>query len=128
MSHTTIISVGPQDRGRLMTLDEFDLAEGQPGYNYELSRGVVTVVDVPNRPHLAQINAIRRQFSAYDITHQGQIHTMAAGGECKLLIIDLDSERHPDISIYTAPPTNEQQLWSTWIPAIVIEVISPGSE
>jgi hypothetical protein len=56
----TAIKIGPHDRGRRMSLEDFDHAEGQEGYLYELSRGVITVMDVPNPRHLAQVNAIRR--------------------------------------------------------------------
>jgi hypothetical protein len=47
-----------------MSLQEFDQAEVQEGYTYELSRGVVVRSDVPNLSHLAQVNATRRQFAA----------------------------------------------------------------
>ena len=33
--------LGPLDRGRIMTLDEFREADEEPGYLYELARGVV---------------------------------------------------------------------------------------
>ena len=48
----TITKIGPADHGRRMSLEEFDHAEGQEGYLYELSRGVITVADVPRRRHL----------------------------------------------------------------------------
>ena len=43
--------IGPADQGRRMTLDEFRDAEEEPGYRYELARGVVEVTQVPNDPH-----------------------------------------------------------------------------
>ncbi len=123
----TTIKVGPQDAGRRMSLADFDTAEAQPGYNYELSKGVVVVSDVPNPPHLAQLNAIRRQLAAYDLTNPNVIHAIAGGGECKLLLWDQESERHPDIAVYKSPPP-EENVWTTWIPDLVIEIVSPGSE
>jgi Uma2 family endonuclease len=124
----TATKIGPDDEGRHMTLEEFDRAEGRPGHLYELSRGVVTVVDVPNPRHLAQVNAVRRQLAAYDLAHEGQIHTVAGGGECKVLLAGTESERHPDVAVYKTPPPEEEDVWAGWIPEIVIEVISPGSE
>jgi Uma2 family endonuclease len=82
---------------------------------------------VPNRRHLTQVTAIRRQFARYDVEHPGRIDTIAAGSECKLLLWDLESERHPDLTIYKKPPP-DKDMWSTWIPDLVIEVVSPGSE
>jgi hypothetical protein len=127
MSITTRI-IGPQDHGRRMSLVEFEPAEVQPGYCYELSRGVVAVSDVPNFRHLAQVTAIKRQLGAYDLAHSGTLHTVASGGECKILLAELESERHPDLVVYQTPPPAQENDWAAWIPEIVIEVVSPGSE
>jgi Uma2 family endonuclease len=121
-------TVGPQDNGRRMSLDNFDLAEAQEGYNYELSRGVVVVSDIPGRPHLAQVNATRRQFAAYDLANPGKIDTIANGSECKLLLPPFESERHPDLAIYKHPPLSNENLWATWIPEILIEIVSAESQ
>lgn len=124
----TVTSVGPLDDGRRMTLEDFEFAEGVEGRLYELSRGVVTVIDVPRLKHLAQINVIKRQIYAYDAAHPQQIHTIATGAECKILLEDLQSERHPDLAVYLSPPPNDEaDIWSTWIPELVIEVVSRSS-
>jgi Uma2 family endonuclease len=123
----TRIKVGPADHGRRMSWDEFDLAEVQEGYHYELSRGVLTVSDVPGRRHVAQMIVLRRQLDAYDLTHPGRIHGILSGSDCKILVPDLDSERHPDVAVYKTPlPAGD--LWTNWVPELVIEVVSPGSE
>ena len=96
----TLIKIGPADHGRRMSLEEFEHAEVQEGYLYELSRGIITVSDVPNRLHLLQLVAIRDQLQAYESLHPGRIHVIAGGSECKLLIPALDSERHPDLAVY----------------------------
>ena len=130
MSHIprTVIRIGPQDHGRRMNLDEFYLAEALEGRLYELSRGVVSGVDVPGPRHLAQVIAIRRQFAAYDLAHPGRIYGVAGGSDCKIPIAGVESERHPDLAVYKTPPPQEQDVWATYIPEIVIEVISPESE
>jgi Uma2 family endonuclease len=130
MSHTTVTTIGPADHGRRMSLEEFENAEAEEGRSYELSRGTVTVVDVPNPGHLAQILSLRRQVHAYDLANPRRIHTIASGGECKLLIEGFESERHPDLAIYkTAPPegVDADDIWSLWIPEIVVEVVSTSS-
>ena len=55
MSSKTITRIGPADQGRRMSLEEFEHAEAEEERLYELSRGVVTVVDVPNPGHLALV-------------------------------------------------------------------------
>jgi len=110
-----------------MSLAEFEQAEGCEGSSYELSRGVVTVVDVPNRKHFAQVDAIKQQLYVYKAHSPDQVYRVGGGSDCKILLEDLESERRPDIAVYkTAPDTNED--WSSWVPEIVIEVVSPGSE
>src|SRR2546430_1270572 len=122
------LKIGPANHGQRMSLAEFANAEAQEGFLYELSRGIVIVSDIPNLRHLAQISAIRRQVAAYDLAHPGRIHTIAAGSECKIVVRDLDSERHPDLAIYLGPPPDDEDLWSSWIPDILMEIVSPGSE
>jgi len=97
----TKFKIGPKDHGRRMRLEDFDRAEGQPGHLYELGREVVTVVDVPNSRPFAQ----SRRMQA-----------------------DLESERHPDVAVYQTPPPEGEDVWATWVPELVIEVVSPGSE
>src|SRR5262249_30848556 len=122
------ITIGPRDHGRRMSLDDFDRAHGRDGYNYELSRGVVTVVDVPNPKHFLQVGASRQQFAAYQLSHPDQIHSIGGSGECKPLIAGLESERHSDLLSYKPPPPHGKNVWANWVPAIAIEFISAGSE
>lgn len=125
----TLIKIGPADHGRPMSLAEFEHAEVQEGYLYELSRGIITVSDVPNRLHMLILDAIKRQLYAYLLTRPGLTSMLLTGAECKLLVPALESERHPDLSLYlTEPPRIENaNLWHHWFPEIVIEVVSPTS-
>lgn len=120
--------IGPQDHGRRMTLEEFDSADAAEGYRYELGQGVVIVVDVPNPRHLRQFAAIRRQFGKYEAEHPDRIYVVAGGGEAKILLAGAASERHPDLAIYSQPPPEGPDIWSTYIPDLVVEIVSPGSE
>jgi Uma2 family endonuclease len=125
----TAVQISPSDAGRRMSLEEFDQAETAQGHSFELSRGVITVVDVPGKPHFDQVYAVQKQLFRYDLDHPGVIYQIGGGGEAKLLIWDSVSERHPDLVVYKTPPSDEgKDLWSTWIPAIVIELVSVGSE
>lgn len=125
---TQTIKIRFADHGRRMSLTDFEHTEVQEGRLYELGRGVIIVSDVPGPRHLVQINAIRRQLHAYDLQHPGRIYSIAGGSDCKILLADLESERHPDVAIYKNPPPEGDDFWASWIPEIVLEVISPGSE
>ena len=122
----TAIQIGPADNGRRMSLEEFEHAEPGDGRRYELSRGVVTVVDVPNFRHAAQLDSINQQFGAYRAKYPQRVYRLLAGSDCKILIPDLDTERHPDLALYRTPPKRPND-WSAWVPDIVIEIVSPSS-
>jgi len=129
VSKTTTI-IGPGDVGRRMTLDDFLQAEGEGGRLYELSRGIVTMVDVPSPRHFKIIDRIRAQFSRYRELRPGFIYGVAGGGECRMLIKSLESDRHPDLAVYKTPPPDAEradEIWSRWVPELVVEVVSPNS-
>ncbi len=123
----TIVRIGPSDHGHPMSLDEFDEAEGQPGYVYELGQGVISVMEVPNLYHLALVDQIHEQLSRYRTAHRDQIYCLAHGSDCKILVAGYESERHPDLAVYKASPPVEKDVWAYWVPEIVIEVVSPES-
>jgi Uma2 family endonuclease len=52
---------------------------------------------------------------------------VGTGSEAKMLIGPAESERHPDLSVYLTPPPDNRDVWSTWIPEIVVEVVSDRS-
>jgi Uma2 family endonuclease len=123
----TEVRIGPGDNGRRMSLAEFDLADGDEGHLYELGNGVITVVDVPGRPHFDQVYEAKRQLFAYGTAHPRMVYRIGGGGEVKLIVAGAESERHPDVALYKRPPDDEDHLWATWVPDLVIEVVSPGS-
>jgi Uma2 family endonuclease len=125
---TATITVGPEDHGRPMRLEDFDRAEGKEGHLYELSRGVIIVSDVPRPSHARVVSKVRRLAERYQDEHPRKIYDIYGSGECKILLWNSQSERHPDLSIYTTPPPcDDASVWSIWVPAVVMEVISPDS-
>jgi Uma2 family endonuclease len=111
-----------------MSFKDFDKAQGQEGRIYELNRGIVEVSDVPGIRHLEQILEIRRQFSDYLSKKPGWLPILAARGECKIPVVELESERRPDATLYMLPPSDKEDPWFTWIPELVIEVVSAETE
>jgi Uma2 family endonuclease len=124
---TKLVEVGPQDDGRSMSLDDFDRASGREGYLYELNKGVIEVTDVPDPTHFAQVQVVRNALVVYQDSSPGRIHSVAGSNESKILLAGDQSERHPDVSVYLSPPPAGPDVWSRWIPAIVVEVVSKRS-
>ena len=121
-------TVGPADHGRRMTLEEFIDADFAGGWLYELARGVVDVTEVPGTPHGWTVRRVARLFDRYDETHPGIIRYLAGGGECRLRLPGMQSDRHPDQAIYLTPEPGGKRVWTRWVPGLVVEVVSKGGE
>lgn len=122
-------TIGPRNHGRRMSLKSFEFAKTEEGYVYELARGYIVVSEVANYFHAMQIDVILDHLRAFKVSKRGVIHAILENMSCKLLIPEWDSERHPDIAVYLKPPTGPKNrtLWRTWIPELVIEVVSESS-
>jgi Uma2 family endonuclease len=121
--------IGPHDHGRKMTLQSFEFAEVEDGCRTELARGYVVVSEVPNLPHTLLTAFIRRHLDHYHVEHPSAVYLILGTMECKLLIPDWESERHPDIAVYLSKPKGrkDRTIWRTWVPELVIEVVSESS-
>ena len=120
--------IGPADAGRTMPLKEFAHVEGEPGYLYELARGVIEVVDLPGLSHAMVLQEVRDQLVGYKLRRADVIRFLGGGGEAGMQLDWLNSERHPDLSIYLTPPPDTETPWGRWIPNIAVEIVSPSSE
>lgn len=110
-----------------MSFRRFQRAETVEGYLYELSNGVIEVTDVPGRSHALVVREIEKQLFAFDLANPNVILHLAGGGFAKTELPQLESERHPDLSIYLTPMPDDEYPWDKWVPAIAIEVVSPGT-
>jgi Uma2 family endonuclease len=121
--------IGPHDHGRKMSLRDFEFAHGEDGYTYELHRGYIIVSEVANYFHAMQIVVIMRVLWPFDAANPGLIHAILGNMDCKVLVPELESERHPDIAVYLTRPKGKKDrtLWRTWFPELAIEVVSEGS-
>lgn len=120
------VRIGPHDHGRRMSFARFQRADVVSGFLYELAAGVIEVVDVPGRVHAIVVHEIEKQLNAYDLANPGVIEHLAGGGFAKTEMPQLQSERHPDYSIYLTPMPDDEYPWDKWVPSIAIEVVSPG--
>jgi hypothetical protein len=123
----TMLRIGPTDQGRRLSLADFEAAEVREGYIYELARGVVAVSDIPGLPHFRLVNAVKRPLFRYQERFPDEIYEVLGSMECKLLVGDFESERHPDLAIYKTKPPRKEDFWQIWIPEIVVKVVSRGS-
>ena len=125
----TKTKIGPRQHGRKMSLKAFEFAPVEEGYLVELARGYIIVSEVPNLPHARRTGFLRTHLGHYHVEHPDALYLILGTMECKVLIPDWESERHPDIAIYLRAPKGRQDrtLWRVWIPDLVIEVVSESS-
>jgi Uma2 family endonuclease len=122
------ISVGPDHHGRAMAFRAFAEADFQEGWLYELARGVVVVTGVPGVHHGRIVGRCTALFVSYEIEHPGIINYRAGGGECRLRLPGMASDRHPDQAIYLHADPGGPDVWERWVPQIVVEVVSRSGE
>lgn len=119
------LRIGPADHGRAMTLDEFEEAEFESGYRYELARGVLEVSDVPGEPHALIVWIILRATAAYDREHPRIIHRAGGGAEYRFRLPAMQSGRHPDVAVTLR---NTPRDWRGFrLAALAFEVVSEGA-
>ena len=111
-----------------MLLEDFAYAAATDDGIYELERGVVVVVDVPGMPHEWARDALRRELYRYMDRQPDVIRLISDGSGSVIRAWELQSERHPDLTIYLSPPpTDDPQPWDEWTPDIVVEIVSASS-
>jgi Uma2 family endonuclease len=120
------LRIGPADHGRKMTLDEFREAEEEPGYLYELARGVLEATEVPNDPHWQIVSNLQGLFHRHKSTHPGAILRIGGGGECRVWVPGMISGRNPDVAVVLAGTLHDDR--GRQPPSLVAEVVSTEGE
>ncbi len=123
---TVTTRIGLADHGRPMTLGEFLDAEEEPGYRYELARGVLEVTEVPNDPHGLIEWTILQVIAGYSKAHPGRVWRCGGSGSFRLWLPGMGSGRNPDVSVVLRGATKDPR--GRRIPALAIEIVSPRGE
>jgi Uma2 family endonuclease len=123
---TVSLRVGLVDHGRTMTLEEFEEAEEEPGYRYELARGVLEVTHVPDELHGQIVCMFFNAIGQHKHSHPGMIYRYGGASEYRLWVPEMASGRNPDVAVtLRATPKDHRGRRP---PALVIEVVSVGPE
>ncbi len=123
-----VVVLGPEHHGQRMSLEEFARAEVANDGLFELERGVVIHMATPRITHGYAVKIIRDGITLYEYSHPGVIRYVGGGSEAGVCLPGMQSERHPDLSIYLSPPPPGEQPWEFWSPDWVVEVVSEGGE
>lgn len=121
-------TIGPKDHGKKMRFSTFIQRSFEDGWLYELARGVIDVTEVPKPKHGRVVRRLAWLFLDYDRRHPGVINYSGGGGECRLRLPGMQSDRHPDQAVYLTPEPSGDRVWTQWYPALVVEVVSRGGK
>jgi Uma2 family endonuclease len=114
------------DHGRRMTLEEFESADFEEGYVYELARGVLEVTYVPDDPHGFIVFNFNCAVGDYHRRHPGRILRFGGAAEFRLWLPGMISGRNPDYAVVLrGTPKNPRGQRP---PSLVVEVVSEGAE
>jgi Uma2 family endonuclease len=121
--------LGPGDRGRSMTYEEFMAGDYQEGYRYELIDGALFVSPAPNPPHALIFRWIWSALDQYTI-QKPKIANFLAAPRIFVPTRQRTTAPEPDIAVYRDFPTGPQRApvrWQDYSPLLVVEVLSPDN-
>jgi Uma2 family endonuclease len=123
----TQLYLTPQDQGRPLTLEEFQSAQGQEGYHYELIHGKLEVSPLPNIPHEDLRDWLREKFAAYVRRHPEVINYIKAPARVFVPGESVVTAPEPDLGAYCDFPLDlplERRDWRDYSPLLVVEILS----
>ena len=127
----TRLYLTPADHGRALTWEEFESADAEGGYRYEMIEGRVFVSPPPNSLHEDCVEWLKRLLDAYAKDRPDILESVRTRA-CVFLPDVVEEEvsaPEPDLACYAefaarfSPPVN----YRDYSPILVIEVISPDT-
>jgi Uma2 family endonuclease len=123
----TQLYLTPQDQGRPLTLEEFQSAQGQEGYHYELIHGKLEVSPLPNMPHQGLRKWLERLLDRYAEQHPEVFNHVEAPARVFVPGESVVTAPEPDLAAYRGFPIDlplEERDWRDYSPLLVVEILS----
>ena len=124
---TTQVYLTPKDQGRALSLEEFEHADGQEGYHYELIDGKLEVSPLPNMPHEELRDWLRDILAEYIRRHPDIINHVKAPVRVFVPGRRPTTAPEPDVAAYRDFPVHlplRQRHWRDHSPILVVEILS----
>ena len=120
-----MVTIGLEDHGRLMTLDEFLSADAIEGYRYELVQGVLLAEEVAEEKHGQVVSNIYGMASRHSQIHPDVILRFGGGANFLLCLPKAGSALRPDFGlVLRSSPKNSR---GDRRPVLAGEVVSRSS-
>jgi Uma2 family endonuclease len=128
----TKVYLTPADHGRPMPWDEFDRADSQEGYRYEMIEGKVFVSPAPDMPHEDLKEWLEASFRAYARERSDVLCRIA--GAARVFLAEEGqgiTAPEPDIACYSEYPNDrplKERNWRAASPLFVVEILSEDNQ
>jgi Uma2 family endonuclease len=119
-------SLGLADHGHPVTLEEFESAEFEEGYKYELIDGRLYVSPAPNLPEDCNVAWLFEKLLAYKLRHPKAIRHLSQKARVFVPGRAETTCPEPDISVFRVFPVDvplEKRKWQSVSPILVVEVL-----
>jgi Uma2 family endonuclease len=128
----TKIYLTPADHGRALSWDEFESADAEAGFRYEMIEGKVFVSPSPNMPHEDLKEWLASALRAYAL-ERPEILRRISGGSRVFLAERSDgvTAPAPDLACYSEYPSDlpkKQRNWRNVSPFLVVEILSEDNQ
>lgn len=116
-----------RDRGRRLTLEEFESAASREGFHYELIDGKLEVSPLPNLPHDLIKDWLRNLLEAYARRHPELVRRVLSPARVFVPGRRAATAPEPDVAAYQDFPVGlrvAEHRWEDLSPFLVAEVLS----
>src|SRR4051794_7743390 len=120
---TTALQIGPNDLGREMSLEEFEQADFEEGWNYELIDGILTVSPAPELPHDRNFDWIYGALLMYRRQRPDIVNYVSSNARVFVPGRRRVTNPQPDVTCYVAFPLDEpfeEVSWRDISPLLVV--------
>jgi Uma2 family endonuclease len=121
------LKIGPKDRGRRLTLDEFMASDSVNGYHYELIDGKLYVSPLPDLPHACVEDWIYSLLNRYSSENLAVINKVKNKARVFVPRRRAVTCPEPDVAAYRKFPLDRplaERRWQDVSPILVVEVLS----
>jgi len=118
----------PADAGRDMSLEDFERANGEEGWDYELIDGRIEVSPTPELPHDSLLSWLNPRFIDYSRAHPEIINYLSNHPRVYIPNRPAPTCPQPDFAAFQGFPVHlpyRQRRWRDVSPLLVVEIISP---
>jgi Uma2 family endonuclease len=126
---TIHLKLGPADHGRALSLDEYESADYEPGFKYEIIDGRLYVSPQPNPPENFLEEWVGLALRLYARANPAVINYVTAKGRVFVHARRQATVPEPDLTAYAGYPRGvplDEIRWDEQSPVLVVEVLVEG--